>query len=189
MKENKRQAIHKRQHTAQPVTHKTLEKLYYIISCRFFFFPAFRKNGKISCIECSICCCSLSLTLPPRAQYYTVLSNFLFCLSLCYFGRRVENRVGFVCVSVNNFIHTTFIHMVEDFIKFPFCFFPPNTSRFACVYELVDVWSRETGTLRSLRFLHWICVCWIMWDSIYFRNGLRLFSSSSFMPFLLARHR
>jgi hypothetical protein len=50
-----------------------------------FFFPfscfAFSKNGKISCIEYSICCCSLSLTLPPRAQYYTILSNFLFCLS------------------------------------------------------------------------------------------------------------
>lgn len=124
MKENKRQAIHKRQHTAQPVTHKTLEKLYYIISCRFFFFPAFRKNGKISCIECSICCCSLSLTLPPRAQYYTVLSNFLFCLSLCYFGRRVENRVGFVCVSVNNFIQHSYIWS-KILLSFPFASFLP----------------------------------------------------------------
>lgn len=68
-----------RQHTA----HKTLEKLYYIISCRFFF--VFFEKWKISCIECSICCCSLSLTLPPRAQYYTTpLYLIFFAVFRCF---------------------------------------------------------------------------------------------------------
>lgn len=122
MKENKGERYTATTHSTTRSTQdswKTL--LHHFVSFLFAFFEKW--ENQLYRVLLADCCCSLSLTLPPRAQYYTVLSNFLFCLSLA-------SAIVGVCA------HATFIHMVEDFIKFPF---------FYCVYRFA-VWSRERET-------------------------------------------
>lgn len=113
-------------------------KLYYIIPCRFCFF----EKRKISCIECSICYYSLSLTLPPRAQYNTTPHFYLTFLRLSLLWSAIR---ACLCMWKLTSIR---IHMVEDFIKFPFffCFFPPLH---LCVHKLLfgperRAWDWET---------------------------------------------
>lgn len=90
MKENKGERYTATTHSATRSTQdswKTL--LHHFVSFLFAFFEKW--ENQLYRVLLADCCCSLSLTLPPRAQYYTVLSNFLFCLSLA-------SARSFVCV-------------------------------------------------------------------------------------------
>lgn len=172
-----------RQHTAQPVAHlKTL--LHHSVSSLLFLFLLFLFEKWENQLYRVLDLLLFALTYSPAArtiQHYTILSNFLSVFpAVCFLwsaSERASERIlarVYVCAQ----LHATFIHMVEDFIKFPFFF----SAVVVFVSLVCAVWSRETLDIVLSRSE--ICngyVCWMI-VGFYFRIG-QPFNTLFFMTY------
>lgn len=125
---------------------------------------AFSKNGKSVCIECSICCCSLSLTLPPRAQYTPHQLYLIFRLTFSFSSRSAIPQRPCACVRAVNISRT---YGREDLIKFPFShpFFSAPSS-LVCGWLFGPEESVELCKSRSPVRRVYVCGCFRTLDSL-----------------------
>lgn len=140
MKENKGERYTATTHSTTRNTQNSW-KLYYIIPCRFFFFRKM-ENQLYRVLDLLL----FALTYSPAARtilHYTILSNFLFCLSL-FSGRRVKSRRRALSVCMCVYTTPCNIHTYgRRFYKVSL--FLSSALGLTCVYIEVAVWSRETG--------------------------------------------